>query len=121
MADSSFTPCLSLNIITISFVEMNAHKVDPISFPWPLPCCGIGSFPYARSDLPKPVFIWFSASCSTLNIAWAVSPATYLSRSTLYRVCFSEAFVDDTDLPITGRKHSTGEDLINPFQEALDR
>ena len=34
-------------------------------------------------------------------------------------VCF--AFVDNTDLPITGRKHSRGEDLINPFQEALDR
>ena len=34
-------------------------------------------------------------------------------------VCF--AFVDDTDLPITGQKHSLGEDLINLFQEALDR
>ena len=34
-------------------------------------------------------------------------------------VCF--AFVDNTDLPITGQKHSAGEDLINPFQEALDR
>ena len=34
-------------------------------------------------------------------------------------VCF--AFVDNTDLPITGRKHSSGEDLINPFQEALDQ
>ena len=34
-------------------------------------------------------------------------------------VCF--AFVDDTDLPLTGQKHSSGEDLINPFQEALDR
>ena len=31
------------------------------------------------------------------------------------------AFVDDTDLPITGQKHSSGKDLINPFQEALDR
>ena len=34
-------------------------------------------------------------------------------------VCF--AFVDNTDLPITGRKYSRGEDLIYPFQEALDR
>ena len=34
-------------------------------------------------------------------------------------VCFT--FVDDIDLPITGRKHSRGEDCINPFQEALDR
>ena len=34
-------------------------------------------------------------------------------------VCF--AFVDNTYLPITGRKHSRGEDLINQFQEALDR
>ena len=34
-------------------------------------------------------------------------------------VCF--AFVDDTDLPITGRKHSRGEDLIHLFQEALDQ
>ena len=33
-------------------------------------------------------------------------------------VCF--AFVDDTDLPITGQKHLSGEDFINPFQEALD-
>ena len=31
------------------------------------------------------------------------------------------AFVNDTDLPITGQKHSSREDLINPFQEALDR
>ena len=34
-------------------------------------------------------------------------------------VCF--AFVDDTDLPITEQKHSSGEDLINPFRETLDR
>ena len=34
-------------------------------------------------------------------------------------VCF--AFVDNTDLPITGQKHSNGEDLINLFQEVLDR
>ena len=43
--------------------------------------------------------------------------ATTLILVTL--VCF--AFVDDIVLPIIGRKHSTGEDFINPFQEALDR
>ena len=34
-------------------------------------------------------------------------------------VCF--AFVNDTDIPITGEKHSMEEDLVIPFQEALDR
>ena len=34
-------------------------------------------------------------------------------------VCF--VFVDNTDLPISGRKYLTGEDLVNPFQEALDQ
>ena len=43
--------------------------------------------------------------------------ATTLTLFTL--VCF--AFVDDTDLPLTRGKYSTGEELINPFQEALDR
>ena len=46
----------------------------------------------------------------------------FLSATTLTLVslvCF--AFVDDTDLPITVGKHSTGEDLINRFQEALDQ
>ena len=34
-------------------------------------------------------------------------------------VCF--AFVDNTDLPVTGEQHSTGEDIAPSFQEALDR
>ena len=34
-------------------------------------------------------------------------------------VCF--AFVDDIDLPITGQKYSSREDIISPFQDALDR
>ena len=34
-------------------------------------------------------------------------------------VCF--AFVDNKNLPITGRKQSSGEDHIDPFQETLDR
>ena len=34
-------------------------------------------------------------------------------------VCF--AFVNNTDLPITGQKSPSREDLINPFQEAFDR
>ena len=40
---------------------------------------------------------------------------------TLLSIIVCCAFVDDTDLPITGEKHSSGADLINPFQEALDR
>ena len=34
-------------------------------------------------------------------------------------VCFS--FVDNTDLPVTGKSHSRGEDLIKPSKEALNR
>ena len=34
-------------------------------------------------------------------------------------VCFT--FVDDTDIPITGEKYSTGKDLAILFQEAINR
>ena len=34
-------------------------------------------------------------------------------------VCF--AFVDDTDLPVIGERHSTGESIAPLFQAALDR
>ena len=34
-------------------------------------------------------------------------------------VCF--AFVDDTDLPVTEERHSTGESIAPLFQAALDR
>ena len=46
----------------------------------------------------------------------------FLSATTLTLVgfvCFS--FVDDTDLPMTGESHSRNEDLIKPFQEALNQ
>ena len=31
------------------------------------------------------------------------------------------AFVDNTDFPVTGEQHPTGEDIAPSFQEALDR
>ena len=34
-------------------------------------------------------------------------------------VCFS--FVDKTDVPVPSKPHSTSEDLIQPFKEALNR
>ena len=42
-----------------------------------------------------------------------------ITLTLLSTVCF--AFVDDIDLPITGRKHLSGEDLTNPFREAFDQ
>ena len=76
VADHTSAPCCFLNIIMINLVEINARNVGLILFPWPLPWCGMGLFPYALSDLPKPVSIWCSVSCRTLNFALAVLPAT---------------------------------------------
>ena len=36
----------------------------------------------------------------------------------IYIVCF--AFVDDTDLPVTGERHSIGKSIAPLFQAALD-
>ena len=57
-----------------------------------------------------------------MMMLWKRHGVELLSATTLTLlsiVCF--AFVDNTDLPITVHKHSSGEDVINPFQDALDR
>ena len=74
VAYNNSTICLFLNIIMISSVEINAHNVGPIPFPWLLPCCGTGSFPYALSD-----YFAMYATFSSSSFHSKISPETLVA------------------------------------------
>ena len=67
--------------------------------------------------------LWTLISTKLIMMMLAKKHGVQILSATLLTLvsldCF--AFVDDTDLPVIGERHSTGEDIAPLFRDALDR
>ena len=64
------------SVMVMAERKLSVHMVRPAPLPCLLSCWGSNLFPYACFKRPKPVFMWYSGSYSTLNIVLAMCPGT---------------------------------------------